>query len=806
MAGLEVSAISCRAQALLAAALLAAPLSGCDADARRAGHIARGRAYLSAENVEKARVEFAEALQISPRDSEARFLSGQVAERLGNPSAAASMYQAALEANPDHVAARAALARLYVLSGMPASALELVEPGITTHPGDPNLLTARGAARAQLKDDAGAMADAQRAVQLAPANEGAVSLLAGLLRRGGESARAADVLTTALQKLPNSVDLRQVLAKLDLSSGDSRGAEEQLSRLAQIRPRELQFRLQLASFYLSEKRVDDAERTLRAAVAAMPESNEAKLVYVDFLASHRSRAQGEAALRELIARDPGNPDLQLGLGGLQQRAGAEQDAAATYRAIIAKDPSGPKSVAARDRIAAIDITSRRYTDALALLAEALEISPADGDALTLRGNIELERGDAAGAIVDLRAVLRDHPSARAVRRSLARAHLANHEPALAEETLRAALSAAEDDVGARVDLGELLTQTQRADEAVRLLEETVKSAPGTSGTDARRALVEAYLAKGDLAAGRSAAEDLKTLRPDLATGSYLAGVVAQRQQRLDDAQREYERALRLAPSAAQALSALAQLEFGRGQHEKAIALVDHAIEQAPDNAAARNLLGELYMAQKSYPQAVGALSEAVRLAPAWWLPYRNLALTRLAANDEAGGAAEYEAGLRATTEPALAVDLAALYERKGRIDDAIRLYEQLHERDPRLEIAANNLAMLLVTYRTDQASLDRARNLSAPFANSPVGALLDTHGWVMLKRGELTEALSALQRASAEAPDSKVILYHLGIAQLKAGQPDKARASLEAALAGGASFTGTDEARLALTQLKRRAG
>ena len=43
------------------------------------------------------------------------------------------------------------------------------------------------------------------------------------------------------------------------------------------------------------------------------------------------------------------------------------------------------------------------------------------------------------------------------------------------------------------------------------------------------------------------------------------------------------------------------------------------------------------------------------------------------------------------------------------------------------------------------------------------------------------------------------------MAQLKAGQREKARASLEAALAGGESFTGTDEARLALTQLKEHA-
>src|SRR5262249_25166038 len=101
---------------------------------------------------------------------------------------------------------------------------------------------------------------------------------------------------------------------------------------------------------------------------------------------------------------------------------------------------------------------------------------------------------------------------------------------------------------------------------------------------------------------------------------------------------------------------------------------------------------------------------------------------------------------------------------------------------------------------------DRARDLTAAFANSDVGALLDTHGWVMLKRGDVGQALSALQRAATEAPNSKVILYHLGMAQLKAGLPDEARASLEAALAGGTSFTGTDEARLTLAQLKGRTG
>ena len=794
---------------LLATAVLVilAGLSACGgADARRASHIARGQKYLAAGRLDKARVEFSNALQIEPNDDEARYLNGRVAEGLGDFRAAAAMYRGAIDVNPNHVQARARLALLYTSAGLPEKAMDLVKPALVTHPDDPGLLVARGAARLRLRDGTGARADAERAVQLAPGNPDAVLLLGELYRLSGETSRSIELLNAALAKMPQSLELHEALARLYQSSGDSAQAEEQLRQLVQIKPAELPLRLQLTSFYVGAKRLDEAERTLKDAVSAFPQSTGAKLVYADFLSTFRSRQQGESALRGLIAHDPRDFELRLGLGALQQRAGATQDAVATYRAIIQEDPDGASGVAARDRIAAIEATAGRYGEALPLLAAALQHNPHDSDALILRGNIELRQANAAAAIADLRAVLRDQPHSVPLLRTLARAHLADSQPTLAEDSLRTALASAPHDLDVRIDLAALLVQTRRAEQAVAMLQDTIKETPDASGAAARSALVEACMAVPDLPAARVAAEELKALRPDLARGAYLAGMVAQRQGRLNDAQREFEQALRLQPSATDALAALAQLELSRGQHAQAISLVRGAVEHAPDNALLQNLLGELCLADRSYPQSVAALSEAMRLAPHWWVPYRNLARARSAASDPAGTLAAYEAGVKATAEPVLVVDLAELYVSEGRSDDAIRQYELLHERSPHLELAANNLAMLLVTYRSDQASLDRARDLTVGFATSDVGALLDTRGWVLFKRGDVPEALSLLQRAAVESPNSRVILYHLGMAQLKAGQSDKARASLEAALAGGESFTGTNEARLALAQLRARTG
>ena len=792
--------------AAAAALTLIVLLSACGgAASRRASHMARGQEFFAAGNFEKARVEFRNALQIAPNDADARLMNGRVAEKLGDIRTAAGMYQSTIDVRADDVQARANLGRLMVFAGAPARALEVIGPGLTKHPDDAALLTVRGAARAQMKDRPGALADAERAAHLAPDDENAVALLASLYRQGGQTDRAIELLRNAVDKRPASVDLRQVLASLYLAASDSERAEQQLRKIIDLRPNELPYRIQLALLYSRARKLDAAEQVMRNATVALADSSEAKLAYAEFLSTQRSRERGEQTLVQFIAREPRNYELQLGLGALQQGANAIDAALATYGKIVEHDGDGPSALTARNRIAAIQMGRGQLDDAARSVEATLKKNPRDNDALVIRGNLALERHDPARAIADLRAVLRDQPGAVGVLRALARAHLANGEPALAEEAIRSAVEAAPNDVDVRIELAQLLVQTNRAEPAVSLLEEAVKAAP--TNIPAREALTRAYIAARDIDAARVAAEDLKVAAPTLAAGPYLAGIIAQSQNRMDDAVANLTRALELQPKAMDALAAITRLDISRGQRDRAFARVSAAAAASPEDAVLRNLLGELQMNAKNYSAAIESLSTATKLAPKWWLPYRNLAAARIAGGDTAGGAKTYEAGVEATGhEPTLVADLAALYERQGRVDDAIRQYQALHEKNPHLDLAANNLAMLLVTYRKDRPSLDQARNLTEPFADSQSGALLDTHGWVMFKLGQYGEALPVLERAAERAPDSQVIRYHLAMAQLKSGQREKARGNLETALAGTANFAGVDEARTTLASLGGRTG
>jgi predicted Zn-dependent protease len=791
---------------LVACAIFVA-LAGCGSShSRFESHMERGKQYLAAGNLDKANIEFRNALQIERKNIDALYFSGRVAERRNNPVEAVDFYEAALDVQPDDTRARASLAKVFLLGGATQRALEVLSPGLLNHPDDPDLLAARAVARHTFGDDADARKDAERAVQVAPTNENAIGVLAALALKSGDITRAICLVSDAVVKAPASIELHQILANVYLSAREPRQAEEQMHDVIALEPTELAPRLGLAAHFVQEQDLDAAQKTLEEAVRSLPQTNGAKLALVDFIVTRRSREQGEKTLRGFVAREPNDEDLRLALGMLLQRSGATQEAIATYRDVVRRDGAGSKGLAARDRLAAIEMSAGHEDAAKKLVDEVLAESARDDDALIMRSDIELAQNDPTNAVVDLRSVLHDQPKSAVLQRAIARAYLAKGEPALAEEALRSALDTAPRDVAVKLELAQFLTSTDRDLQAVKLLEESVHTAP--DDPQAREALVHAYIADRDWSAARTAAEELKRLRPDSAEGYYLAGLIAHDEKRLDDSETNLERALGLRPASLDILTTLTRFSLERGRNGEAIARLLHSLDHDPKNVQLTDLLGETYLQSKDLAHATDILKRAAALDPRSWVAPRDLAQVRLAAGDTSGALESYRVALKvAPTEARVVVELAGLYEQVGRVDEAIACYEALYKSGSDKEggpqqLAANNLAMLLVTYKTDRASLDRARSLTAGFATSGNASFLDTMGWVRFKRSEFREAVISLERAADRSPDSKVIRYHLGMAQLRLGERENARSNLESALSGAGNFAGSEEARSALAALK----
>jgi tetratricopeptide (TPR) repeat protein len=780
-------------------------LGGCGgAQSRLDSHLKRGQEYYDKGDYAKASVELRNALQIAPKDTKALLLAAQTTEKLGRPRDAAAVYQNIVDSSPDNAEARGRLGRLLVLGNQPEIALPILQAGLKDHPDDVRLLTWAAAAKQETNDLAGAVSDSAHALQVDPSSTDAIALRAGLYQKAGDLTGAINLVSAALARQPKSVELHQVLTNLYISGSEPEKAEEQLRAVIALKPDEVGYRNELALFYARQHKLDDAQHVLEDNVKRYPHSDDVKLTLANFVVAQRGAAQGEQLLKDFVARDLDDMSLRLNLGLLQQRLGKVKEAQATYADIIERDDTKPSGLMARDRLAQIAYDQGRYADAKKLIGEVLDKDVRNNEALLVRGRLALLRNDFSGAIADFRAVLRDQPKAVPVQRLLAQALGSSNQTSLAEETLRSAMDTAPEDVSVRTDLAKLLLQTQRADAAVSLMEEAVRKYP--KDVTARDTLTRAYLMKKDFANARTAATGIQTLRPDLAVGWYLAGLAAQADNHLDEAQQDYQLALQKQANAFDALSALVRIHVARGHLDDAIALVSQTTAKYPEDALAANLLGELHLKANNLPKAVEALNQAIKDAPQWWVPQRNLAVTKFALQDGAGAEAAYRAAIKvAPEEMQLVSELALLYQQQGRFNDAIACYEDWHRTHPQDVRGTNNLAMLLVTHKSDQASLDRARDLTAPFASSQDPSLLDTNGWVHFKRAEYPQALTSLQRAAERNTASKEIHYHLGMAELQGGNKQRARTELETALSGASKFAGADEARTALASLKNSA-
>jgi tetratricopeptide (TPR) repeat protein len=127
--------------------------------------------------------------------------------------------------------------------------------------------------------------------------------------------------------------------------------------------------------------------------------------------------------------------------------------------------------------------------------------------------------------------------------------------------------------------------------------------------------------------------------------------------------------------------------------------------------------------------------------------------------------------------------LAGLYEREGRHREAITLYREALQREPRNVVALNNLAFLLALSGGDPAEALGLVETAIGEAG-PLPAFLDTRAVIHLKAGRGSEALKDVTQAVKEQP-SAVRQFHLAQAQLLTGSRTRAALALRQARQAG---------------------
>jgi len=424
----------------------------------------------------------------------------------------------------------------------------------------------------------------------------------------------------------------------------------------------------------------------------------------------------------------------------------------------------------------------------------------DNDALTLRGTLLLNEGDAASAIADLRTVLRDSPTNAGAVRLLARAHLLNKEPELAIDVLRQGIEANPGAATLGLDLANIHASQSKVDEALAALDGVLEKNPNEPSALEGKFKILVY--RKEFPAALEVAERLKAARPDDVRGYHFAGLVRQAQGDMEASIGEFQSALDRQPDAVQPLSQLIKSYLVLERRDDAVTKLEEVIAAQPNHYVAHNLLGELHLAAKEKDQAEAEFKAAIEGNPKWPIPYRNLASVYASIDRRDEAVALMKEGIEATGGAGLLLTgLATYFEQTGDLDSAIAEYEKALAERPDSALAANNLAMMLAEYRDDKANLERARELVMPLRNSNQAAYLDTVGWIEYKLGDYEQARLFLEKAVEGAPEAGLMHYHLGMAYFALGNGVSARDHLTRAVESTVDFKGKDEARETLAKL-----
>ncbi|MBA3453323.1 MAG: tetratricopeptide repeat protein [Deltaproteobacteria bacterium] len=495
-----------------------------------------------------------------------------------------------------------------------------------------------------------------------------------------------------------------------------------------------------------------------------PMSHTAYAYYLDAkLAGHRS--EWDTAVVSLAAAAKAAPDQPMIVVELARALGkAKREAAAREALAIARQkwPDHPEVW-----LVSGDLLAPK--EAIGAYRRAIELDPDDE-----RGYLGLAKLESpAAAEATLRALVRRIPTSVDGHFRLAKRFVQRGELDDATRELRAVLERDPDHIDARIELARVLRRSGKLAQAI----EQTRSAFDRSG-QALDIAEELYwlLCEAD---DRTAAIDLLTLLDDDRSDLDALAAVARLHHGLGLLAPARGIVARIATVDAVAATLLeAELDTRADPAGAAAKLMAISVDSALF-AEARRLAAEALLAAND-PKAATAALAPVRAAHPKDLDVALLAARARADAGDRDGAKKLAAGLGDGLGPSLV--RARLADHIGDVEGALAVLEPLIREHPDSAIALNLAGYLLAdaNRRLPDAEnwLRKARDL-AP--GDP--AVLDSWGWLLLRKGDSRGAVRALDRASRFAPNEPEILVHLAAAWIADGAPKTAAGLLDRAAA-----------------------
>ena len=757
-------------------------VSACGSPEQRAqSYYDRGMALIEKKDDFAARLELLKAVKYKSDKIEVwRALAG-INERVKAYQFLFDDLRRIVELDPNDVEARIKLGKMLLGGGAPEAALKIVEGGGEAVNKNADLLALKAAILLKMRDTSAGLIDARAATGLDPGNVDAAIMLASDKLSKGDLDGALQILSAPTIASKNDSRVEQIRAQIFVKKGDLAQAEIILHKLIEQKPQDIGLRDQLVRVYVAQRRLDDAEKELRTIATANPENAGAELDLVRFLNGVKGVA---VAKEELVTRIKVGGDLfpyEMALADIDFAQGKFDDSVALLERLISTPGSPEHTLAAQTKLADLFFRKANYPAAEKVVSDILKKDPQNISGLKIRGSIRIEQGQFESAIADLREALNGQPKSSELLLLMALAYERDGKLELAERQYADAAKSASGNPAVILQYVAFLQRQGRIAQAEDVLTEAASANPRS--IDVLRAFAQIRLARQNWTGALAVADSIQAIGNDHGVADEIRGVAFAGQNKMEQSIAALEAAHASSPDALQPIVTLVTAYLRTAKADKAEALLKDMLKKYPENAQLSLLMGSTQLAKNNSEEAITSFKSVIAQHPKEPAGYDALFNLYVRQKNYDQASKILQEGLRELPDNLnLQLALAGVMIETGDHDGAIAKYKSILKDKPNIPVAINNLASLLLDFRTDKDSLDRAYSLAAGLKNSTVPQFQDTLGWAQYRQGDFKTAVATLEGAEAKLPNLGSIRYHLGMSYIATGQTEKASEQLKAAL------------------------
>lgn len=667
--------------------------------------------------------------------------------------------------------------------------------------------------------------DLSRARELDPGNTDAVvkladlELLAYLANPQNNRALLSDVkeLTQQLlKKDPKSFDGLRFSGYLALVQKDTKAAIQRFEEANQVKPNQPELVLSLVQALFADQQNDAAEKYARQ----LMEKQKAYAPIYDVLYVYYVRTnhpdQGEELLKKKIENNPNQgpyllqlalhyymtnrkpdmtatiarltsdakkfPDGHLQAGDFYLRIRDLDGALQQYDQGLKQDPKNKRTY--QKRMVEVLGTEGKHAEATKLVDALLKEDPKDSDVIAMHATLLLQTGDPKRiktVIGELQPLISKTPKNATLHYNLARAYMASGETQNLDQArihFQEAVKLEPRFTPAKLALAEIAMARGENADAVQAAEEVLKSDPTNLAAHLLRS--NGLMRIGEMQKARDEVTATLKLYPKSNDAAFQLGELDFREKRYREAETTFQTLMQA--NDARGLSGVLEAKIAQGQWDQAIQFTQDLLKKAPDRRDFQAALANTYFRAAKFNESAVQYQKLIDKGPASADLYVRLGEAKANGNDSAGAVEAFKKARElAPTSYLPVLELALLYNRVGRDEEARKTYEEVIKLQPDNVEALNNLAYLKADSGVDlDQALAYAQRAQQKRPNDP--NVTDTLALIYIRKNLTDDSLRMLRDLVSKKPDNPTFHLHLALALYQKGNRPEAKKELEAAM------------------------